>query len=211
MATQAPEKPKSSTSNAPSRRSGSKKPGRPTSDTSTTALVGTVVAGAALGIAAMIGRKFAVQAPTYFAGNWDEALAAEHKATMAIFDALEATSTSNTTKRSMLLTQLKHALAKHALEEENTVYPALRNAGLDDEADRLTTDHGYVKQYLYDLTNCPNDSVRFLQILGEFRSDVERHVQEEETTLFPELKAKLSTEENKALTTAMNREGFKLA
>lgn len=211
MATQAPEKPTKDTPSRASRQTGRKSSASRKTETSTSTLVGTAVAGAALGIAAMIGRKLAVQAPTYLAGNWDEALAAEHKATMAIFDALEATSNKNTTKRSMLLTQLKHALAKHALEEENTIYPALRNAGLDDEADGLTTDHGYVKQYLYDLTNCPNDSVIFLQILGEFRTDVERHVKDEETNLFPQLKAKLSPEENKSLTNAMNREGFKLA
>ncbi len=175
------------------------------------ALIGTAVAGAALGVAAMIGRKIAVQAPTALAGDWDEALAAEHKATLAVFDAIEATTTKNTTKRAMLLAQLKHALSKHALQEENAVYPALRDAGETEAADHLNNDHGYVKQYLYELTNCPKDSERFLEIVRKFRSDIERHMEEEEATLFPALKAKLSDEANRALTTAMNKEGFKLA
>lgn len=178
---------------------------------STGALIGAAAAGVALGVAAMIGRKVAVQAPTALAGDWDEALAAEHAATLKIFDAIEATTRENTTKRAILLAQLKHALAKHALQEENTVYPALRDAGEAEAADALNKDHGYVKQYLYELTNCPRDSERFLDIVRKFRVDIEKHMNEEENTLFPSLKGKLSEEANKALTKAMNKEGFKLA
>ena len=181
------------------------------SDRSTGAIVGSVVAGAALGVAAMIGRKVAVQAPTVIAGDWDEALAAEHKATLAIFDALQKTTSKNTAKRKILLAQLKHALAKHAMQEENAVYPALRDSGQTEAADHLNNDHGYVKQYLYELTNCPKDSARFIEIVGTFRDYLERHIQDEEEELFPNLKAKLSDAQNKALTMSMNKEGFKLA
>ncbi|MDB5700339.1 MAG: hemerythrin protein [Sphingomonadales bacterium] len=178
---------------------------------STGALLGAAAAGVALGVAAMIGRKVAVQAPTALAGDWDEALAAEHAATLKLFDAIEATTRENTTRRAILLAQLKHALSKHALQEENTVYPALRDAGEAEAADGLNKDHGYVKQYLYELTNCPRDSERFLDIVRKFRVDIEKHMSEEENTLFPSLKGKLSDEANKALTKAMNKEGFKLA
>ena len=176
-----------------------------------TALWGAAAAGVAVGVAAMIGRKVAVQAPTALAGDWDIALAAEHKAVMKIFDIFEETTSQNTTKRTLLLTQLKHALAKHALQEENTIYPALRDIGKTEEADSLNKDHGYVKQYLYELDNCPRASDTFLAILRRFRTDLEKHVREEEDTLFPGLKAQLSLEANKKLTFAMNREGFKLA
>lgn len=178
---------------------------------STTTLLGVAAAGVAVGVAAMIGRKVAVQAPTMLAGDWDAALAAEHTAVMKIFDALESTTNTNTTKRSMLLAQMKHALSKHALQEENAVYPALRDAGQTEAADGLNNDHGYVKQYLYELDNCPKNSDTFLAILGRFRVDLEKHVREEEDELFPTLKAQLSPEANKKLTMAMNKEGFKLA
>lgn len=177
----------------------------------TGAMIGAAAAGVAVGLMANLGRKTAVQAPTFLAGDWDEALAAEHAATLKLFDALQATTEKNTTKRSMLLMQLKHALAKHALQEENAVYPALRDAGQKDEADHLNHDHGYVKQYLYDLDNMPNESPAFLAKVAEFRAAIEEHVREEENDIFPKLKAKLSPEKNKALTAAMNKEGFKLA
>ena len=89
--------------------------------------------------------------------------------------------------------------------------PALRDAGEAEAADHLNHDHGYVKQYLYELTNCPKDSERFLEIVRRFETDLEKHVREEEDVLFPALKAQLSDEANKALTLAMNKEGFKLA
>lgn len=178
---------------------------------STGALIGAAAAGVAVGLVANLGRKAAVQAPTALAGNWDEALKAEHAATIKLFDALETTTEKNTTKRSMLLMQLKHALAKHALQEENAVYPALREAGQVGDADQLNGEHGYVKQYLYDLENMPKESPAFLAKLREFRAHIETHVREEEDDIFPKLKAKLSPEKNKALTALMNKEGFKLA
>lgn len=168
-------------------------------------------AGAALGILAMFGRKTAVQAPTILAGDWPQALAAEHKAVLKIFDAIEATQTRAVARRTMLLAQLKHALAKHAIEEENVIYPALRDAGERAAAEELIREHGDVKHFLYDLENMPRNSPDFLETIGEFRREIEAHMQEEEERQFPRLFASLSEEQNRTLTRSMNREGFKLA
>ena len=174
-------------------------------------LIAAGAAGLAVGLAANVARKLAVQAPTMMAGEWDEALKAEHQLTLKVFDAIEATTEKNTTKRATLLMNLKHMLAKHAMEEENAVYPALRDAGEAEQADHLNNDHGYVKQYLYDLTMMPKDSPAWIAKVRQFRTDIEKHMQEEETDLFPRLKAKLTAEKNKALTSAMNKEGLKIA
>lgn len=167
--------------------------------------------GVVAGLAASLGRKAAVQAPALIAGDWLESLKAEHKAALTLFDKIQATADGQTTRRGMLLGQLKHALAKHAVEEENAVYPALRDAGQATEADRLNQDHGYVKQYLYDLGNMPKNDPGWIAKLIEFRSEIERHMREEEDEIFPRLQTKLDTAENKLLTTAVTREGFKLA
>jgi hemerythrin superfamily protein len=199
MATKAAEKPSRS------------RAARSKQSTNLGAIAGAAAAGVTVGMLAVIGRKIAVQAPTFLAGEWDEALAAEHAAVLKLFDAIEATTDRNTIKRSILLAQLKHALAKHALEEENAVYPALRQIGEVDGADELNKEHGYVKQYLYDLENLPNGSPAFLDKIRAFRSDIEHHMREEEDVLFPKLKSTLGDERNKQLTAAMNKEGFKLA
>ncbi|HWI86063.1 MAG TPA: hemerythrin domain-containing protein [Sphingomonas sp.] len=188
-----------------------KKPTRSDLGAGTGRMLAAGAAGLAVGLAANVARKFAVQSPTYFAGDWDDALKAEHDLTLKVFDAIEATTEKNTTKRATLLVNLKHMLTKHALEEENVVYPAMRDAGEAEAADHLNNDHGYVKQYLYDLTVMPKDSPAWLGKLRQFRADIEKHMREEETTLFPRLKAGLTPEKNKELTSAMNKEGLKIA
>lgn len=174
-------------------------------------LAGAAAGGAALGLLALLGRKAMVQAPTALAGNWDEALKLEHQATLKIFDSLEATDEKSTARRNLHLMQLKHALTKHAMQEENVIYPALREAGQRETADELTKEHGYVKQYLYELENMPSASPDWIARVRQFRADIEAHMQEEETNLFPMLRAMLSEEKNKTLTASMNKEGFKVA
>ena len=174
-------------------------------------LIGAAAAGAALGFAANIGRKLFMQGMTSAAGDWSEALAAEHKLALAIFDKIEATDDDQTTMRSMLLAKLKYALTKHALEEENVIYPALRQANSAHDADTLESEHGYVKTYLYELENMPHDSEEWLARVRDFRAMIEEHMQMEENEVFPALKAQMSDDQNKKLTMMMNKEGFKFA
>lgn len=168
-------------------------------------------AGLTVGLAANVVRKIFVQAPTMMAGEWDDALAAEHQATLKLFDQIQATEEKHSTRRSILLTQISHALAKHAIEEENAVYTTLRTHGQAGEADRLNSDHGYVKQYLFELGQMATDHPQFLPKIADFRSMLEEHMRDEEEKIFPKLRGLLSEEENVALTKAMNLEGLKLA
>jgi hemerythrin superfamily protein len=179
--------------------------------TSTAAVLGVAAVGVVAGLAANLGRKAAVQAPSAMAGDWFDAIKAEHKATLLLFDAMQKTTDAQKTKRSTLLMQLKHALGKHAFMEENVVYPALREAGDPEDADKLNHEHGYVKQYLYELTNLDKGSPMFLDKVAAFRKDIEKHIEEEEVEIFPGFHAKLSAEKNKAVTIAANKEAFKLA
>lgn len=174
-------------------------------------LVGAAVAGAAVGFAANMGRKLFVQMTSGISGDWAEALATEHQMTLAIFDKLEATDESNTAMRSHLLAKLKYALTKHALEEENVIYPALRQVNSTHDADALNSEHGYVKTYLYELENMANDSPEWLARLRDFRSMIEEHMRMEEDEVFPALRNALSEEQNAKLTAMMHKEGFKFA
>lgn len=193
----------SSTRSGPRRRSGS--------SGNTATVIGAAAAGLAAGLVANLGRRVAMQAPSALAGDWFEALKAEHRATLALFDAMEATKDNQAHRRSTLLMQIKHALSKHAFTEENVIYPSLRDAGATEDADRLNHQHGYVKQYLFDLEHMERSDPAFLGKVREFRRDLEAHIRDEEDNIFPPLHAKLSTEKNKAITFAANKEGFKLA
>ena len=174
------------------------------------ALIGAGI-GAGLALIGTAGRKLAAQAPTALAGNWDKALALEHKTTLALFDKLRDTEPQANARRSMLLTQLKHSLGKHAMEEENAIYAAMRVAGLREEADALNHDHGYVKQYLYELHDLTKEYSAFQAKLAKFRADIEAHMKREEDDLFPRLKQALDETASSTLTRRMNQEGLKLA
>ncbi len=179
---------------------------------STGVIVGAAVAGAAVGLAANAGRKLLMQlASGGAAGDWFDALKAEHVITRAIFDSIEATEDSQTTQRSALLMKLKYALTKHGLEEEMVIYPALRQANYVHDADHLGDEHGYVKTYLYELEMMPKDSPEWLARVRDFRTMIEQHMQEEEEEVFPRLRDQLSAEQNAQITSMMNKEGFKYA
>ena len=177
----------------------------------TGALVGAALAGAAIGLAANFGRKFLMQGMSAVAGDWDEVLAAEHDAAMAIFDKMLATDATQTFKRGMLLTKLTHALDKHAHEEETVVYPALREANEAHDADLLEGEHGYVKTFLYELNQIGADAPGWLEKVREFKALVSKHAKMEEEQVFPRFKQALSDEQNAKITSLVNRDGFRMA
>jgi hemerythrin superfamily protein len=174
-------------------------------------LAGAALAGAAVGIAANFGRKFLMQMPSAAAGDWFEALKAEHAATLALFDQVEATNDSQTAMRTTLLGKLKYALTKHAHQEETVIYPALRQANLAHDADALNSEHGYVKTYLYELETLAKDSPEWLARVRDFRAMIQEHIRMEEAEVFPAFKQVMSEQQNARLTGLMNKEGFKVA
>ena len=174
----------------------------------TGALVGAALAGAAIGFAAKYGRKFITQSMSGISGDWDEVLATEHDMALAIFDKMLATEQSQTWKRNMLLMQLEHALDKHAHEEEMVVYPALREANLETDAEHLNAEHLEIKTYLYELHQMGADAPGWTEKVREFRSLVQRHAREEEEDIFPRFKRGLTEQQNDKITSLVNRDGF---
>lgn len=171
-------------------------------------IIAAALGGAAIGIAANYGRKFMTQAMTGVAGDWDEVLATEHKLTLAVFDKMLATDSTQTWKRNMLLMQLTHMLDKHAHEEEMVVYPALRDAGQAVEADQLNGEHGYIKTFLYDLSQMETDDPSWLEKIRNFRQLVAEHARMEEDQVFPTFKRNLTEEQNAKITGLVNKDGF---
>lgn len=174
-------------------------------------MIGAAIAGVAIGLAANMGRKFITQSMSGIAGDWDEVLATEHEMTLAIFDKMLATDQSQTWKRSMLLMKLEHALDKHAHEEEMVVYPALREANMQTDADHLNEEHLEIKTFLYELHQMGTDASNWLEKVREFRDLVQRHAHEEEEDVFPGFKRDLTEEQNAKITSLVNRDGFWMA
>ncbi|UYV15754.1 hemerythrin domain-containing protein [Porphyrobacter sp. ULC335] len=165
------------------------------------------------GVAALanIGRKIVTQAPTAMASDWCEGLIREHEATLAALDKLAAISAEHPQRRAVQLTMLKQLITKHALEEENVVYPMLRRGGDGDAVGDLHKDHGEVKAMLYELSQMDKADPAFDVTLEGLRSSLQEHMRQEEEVLFPALRAQLSDEENRKLTRTMNMAGVMVA
>lgn len=178
---------------------------------STGAIAGAALGGAALAIAANLGRKFLSQAFTGGHGNWTEALAEEHDAVLMIFDKMLATDEAQTTQRKMLLMKLGYALDKHAYAEEHVVYPALREANETADAEELETEHGQVKEFLYRLNHMAADDPTWIDTVREFRAAVEAHARMEEEQVFPRLRSEIDDELDARITKEVKKAEFMMS
>lgn len=174
-------------------------------------IIGAALAGVALGFAANYGRKFAMQGMEAAAGDWDEMLAKDHKKVLALFDQMLATDESETVKRSAMLMKLGYALDKHAYEEESVVYPAMREANEEHDADELDKEHGQVKTFLYELKQMDADAPNWLEKVRQFRDLIAEHARMEEEEVFPRLKKSMSEEQDAKITAMVNKAGFAMA
>ncbi len=176
---------------------------------------GRLATGAALGLVAGLAlphaRKAVMQGPSLGAGDWMDALIAEHRMVEKSFQALLATRDDEMAKREMLLTKIAYALTKHAIEEENVIYPALSENAHADQAHHLIEEHGQVKTFIYDLRRIPSTDAAWITKAHEFWAALQKHVREEEDEIFPAFRGALGRDENTKLTRMMNWEGFKVA
>jgi hemerythrin superfamily protein len=174
-------------------------------------IIGAALAGAALGFAANFGRKFAMQGLEAQAGDWDQMLKQDHDEILKLIDQILATDSTQTWKRSMLLMKLAHKLDKHSYEEETVVYPALRDDNGMSDADRLDTEHGHVKTFIFELKQIDTDDPNWLSKIRQLRDALSEHMQMEENEIFPRLKKDLDEEKDAQITSMVNKAGFMMA
>lgn len=174
---------------------------------------GLAVAGAAAavglvaGLAARAGARGIAKAAEPLAGDWLDVIKTEHLMLLELFDKLEATKGDAAAKRNALLEKIRAALARHALEEENVLYAALRLSGEADAAARLNTEHAEAKAELYELDLMPADDPAWRSKVRALRERLEAHMQREEDEIFPALRQTLSPEDDDLLTTQVMKEG----
>jgi hemerythrin superfamily protein len=163
------------------------------------------------GLAANPARKLAVQGAEATSGDWVHELTAEHRAVEKALDALLGAGERETARRQGLLMKISYLLNKHAIEEENVVYPAVRKKSPIAAAE-LVADHAEVKALLSDLKyGLDKGGPQWTAVAHSLRERLVAHARLEEEQVFPQLQAALSAAENAALTRRMNWEGLKLA
>ena len=176
-------------------------------------MAGAAALGFVAGMFAVPARKLAHQGleSALAKNDWFEILKLEHAAVNALFDQLLQTDETQTKKRTALLLAIKQGLTKHGLQEEDVVYPALREAGIEADAKELYAEHADIKTYLHELETKPKDDPTWLERVRAFHALIQHHVKDEEEEIYPRFQAQLSEEQNSKLTKRMNVEGFLLA
>lgn len=168
-------------------------------------LTGVAAAGLLAVPAVLAGKPAAAQpSPAASGGDAFQMLIDDHKKVAALMQQIAGT--DDPSKRMSLLRQLADALTRHAVAEENVIYPAVRQMSLTGiDAMTAVKDHADIKTYLYVLENT-TDNKEWKEQFGELQEEVKSHVASEEKDMFPALRAKLSSEQLAKMTQAVNRE-----
>jgi hemerythrin superfamily protein len=121
----------------------------------------------------------------------------QHDEVAALFKKVEAT--HETAKREALFIRIADALAAHATIEETIFYPAVRAKRTEDILLESLEEHLGIKRLITDLLQLDASDERYPAKLKVLREQVEHHVGEERTDLFPKVKRLFDGDQLEAL------------
>lgn len=131
-------------------------------------------------------------------------LKTDHKKVAGILEKIDATTERGVKTREDLFTQLKSELDVHTHIEETIFYPELEKA---DETHDITLEafeeHRLVKQLLGELEQMDKGDEQWTARFTVLKENIEHHVEEEETDMFPKAKKVLGDEKAEELGTRM--------
>jgi len=125
-------------------------------------------------------------------------LHSEHEEVKGIFSKLQSARSS--AKKEELFTQLKRDLVPHMKGEEKYFYPELQKSK-DYQEDVLEAieEHHAARLFLNELDDMNPDGERWDAKVSVLKEMIEHHIEEEESTIFPEARQSLSEEQMKGI------------
>jgi iron-sulfur cluster repair protein YtfE (RIC family) len=123
-------------------------------------------------------------------------LETDHREVEDLFAKAESTTGS---AKQQVVTKIASELTLHAEVEEQIVYPAMRQAGLNDIVDEAEAEHSRVKELVAQLEAMDATTDEVDDVLAELKADVQHHVEEEETEGFPKFREAVDQAELQAL------------
>ena len=131
----------------------------------------------------------------------------DHQKAKQLFEKLGDTSDGAEKTRERLFAQLKDELELHAQVEEKHFYPALRdNKETKDLVNEALEEHKEMKMGLKDLDAAEKTDESWAEKLAELKANVEHHVEEEETELFPLAQKVLDSKKAEQIAEAIQKE-----
>lgn len=127
-----------------------------------------------------------------------EILKKDHRKVATILEQLADTTKRANKTRHELLDELKKELALHEHIEENLFYPAVQDKAKDKEVKELVSEayeeHHLVDKIIDELYDTPTEDDAWKAKFTVLKENIEHHVNEEETELFPKAKETLGKE-----------------
>ena len=136
--------------------------------------------------------------------NAIELLESQHREVEKLFARIDKATKKR--DKDELFAQLADDLAMHATIEEHQFYPAVRAKRTEDILLESLEEHVGIKRVLADLLTITADDETFDAKIKVLKEQVEHHVKEEETDLFPKSKKVLDAKEMAALGAALEEE-----
>lgn len=131
----------------------------------------------------------------------------EHRKMLLLLDRMEHLPVNEWAKRSMLLLAFRRTIGKHALAEENIIYPLLKTEAERHEAtQKLYREHASMKIHLFELEHAVRQDPEWGDSVRALRSEIEPHAREEEETEFPQLRELLDKEQAIGLSRKIRQE-----
>ena len=118
-----------------------------------------------------------------------ELLISDHRQILGLLDQMLQQPADATARRASTFLMLKRKLGKHAMAEEDVVYPLLHGEGMKAEQSKeLYDEHADIKIYLYKIEELLMSGSDWSEPVGSLRSLIQEHVEEEEQVVFPQLR-----------------------
>ena len=131
-----------------------------------------------------------------------EMLKKQHREVAALFDKLEAATSAG--QRREVFNAIADALAVHATIEERHFYPAVKNKATDEMLLEAVEEHLEIKRAIAELLLLDAGDKTFAAQAMMLRDEVEQHVEEEESELFPAVEELFADETLESLADAMD-------
>jgi hemerythrin superfamily protein len=117
----------------------------------------------------------------------------DHRKLRSLLAEMVETPAESSIKRGKLFLMLKRRLAKHAMAEEDVVYPIVHNGAANrDERKHLYDEHADMKVLLHNIEERLMAGEDWSRDVILLRDLIRQHADEEEKTIFPELRKQLN-------------------
>lgn len=134
-------------------------------------------------------------------------LVQDHRAVLSLLERLVGAADDSIARRMALFLAVKRALAKHALAEEDVVYPLLQSkANGASAAKQLYSEHAEMKVHLYELEMASAGGAAWAERARALQALIARHIRDEEDVQFPRLEGLLDAEGRRRLARQIRRE-----